>query len=519
MIQQERRGIPKLMLLYKGGRADMNNVAILYGRSVFQIPAEQRMRFNDLVKKAHILQACCVEGEQLFTGFTNLVGDVWTAFYALHPKLIPNGHEFDAMQAEFMKNLLNSSEYTRWHKLTAGDEFLSVLTAIAIADQLKSTLQNNHETHHVTAQKGMAERSQAYANHQLEQLHKKVSAEQTTQAEKDKLVKKRDLMLRREQVARSNIDQINAMLRGQVTQMNEQQIDSLITLSTKKAKQTKNDILSVGTMDGRKINQISLNDQLKLAHHIEQHQTLKKIADLAGRFRNIVQKKQKTKQRMTMERKDVTLGQEVSRLLPIELANFIAPSSKLDFLRRYGEQQTFVFDTHGKDNRGKGPIIICMDESSSMTSIKEESKAFCMALLMIARKKRRDFAIIPFASHIGEVQVFKKGRATLDELIYFSESFLGGGTNYEKPLRASLEILQKNEFNKADLLFVTDGSSFLSRSFIEEFNAMKKKKQFECTAIVLTNLFNAVDLQLVNQFSDKVIEVKDLFEAEEVFSI
>lgn len=154
-----------------------------------------------------------------------------------------------------------------------------------------------------------------------------------------------------------------------------------------------------------------------------------------------------------------------------------------------------------------------------MTSIKEQSKAFCIALLMIARNQKRDFAIIPFATKLGEVKIFLKGQATTQELIEFSNSFLGGGTNYEHPLRESLDILLKSEFKKADVLFVTDGSSYLSSSFIQQFLQAKKEKQFECTAIVLTNFYNAVDLTVVKKFSDRVIEVGELFEADEAFAL
>lgn len=75
----------------------------------------------------------------------------------------------------------------------------------------------------------------------------------------------------------------------------------------------------------------------------------------------------------------------------------------------------------------------------------------------------------------------------------------------------------QSEFKEADILFVTDGSSFLSTRFIDEFNATKKKKQFECTAILLTNLFNAVNVNVVNKFADRVMEVNELFEATDAF--
>lgn len=301
--------------------------------------------------------------------------------------------------------------------------------------------------------------------------------------------------------------------------MKQANLGQALSQATRYIREQRQMIQVIGTADGKKLRQVPLSEQLKLAEQLQHHDSLKKIAELIGRFKRIAQKKQKTKERQTFARQNVTVGQEVARLLPTEMANFITSSSKLDFLRRYAEQQTFVFDTRGKDRRGRGPIIVCMDESSSMTTMKAQSKAFYLALLMIARRQRRDFALIPFASTIGEVEIFTKGQATTDDLIRLSHCFLGGGTNYEKPLRESMAILKESQFKQADIIFVTDGSSFLPRAFIDEFNQTKKEKSFTCTAVVLTNAYNAVDLKVVHRFSDKVIEVNELFEAGEAFAL
>lgn len=365
----------------------------------------------------------------------------------------------------FIYKLLRNEEYIRWHELTKGDEMFSVLTAIGMAEQLKKLLEN--------------ERSQTI----VVPLH--------------------------------NHNQFSTLLQN----LNDSTISTMIQRNKKKVSNTQKSIIAVGTMDGKKREEIPLLDQFELAEKLRNDKELRKIANLVGRFKKIVLKKQKMKQKQTMERNKITVGQEISRLLPAEMANYMIPNRKVDFLRRFSEQQTFIFDTNGKEKKGRGPIIICIDESSSMTSIKEQSKAFCIALLMIARNQKRDFAIIPFATKLGDVKIFLKGQATTQELIEFSNSFLGGGTNYEHPLRESLDILLKSEFKKADVLFVTDGSSYLSSSFIQQFLQAKKEKQFECTAIVLTNFYNAVDLTVVKKFSDRVIEVGELFEADEAFAL
>ncbi|WP_225223726.1 vWA domain-containing protein [Solibacillus merdavium] len=449
----------------------MSNVLVLYNRSVFEIGGSYKVRFNELLKMAARLNDCCIAGEKKIAGFTNLIGDCWYAFYHKEPILKGNINRVGDTQYEFIQHLLKNDEYAKWHTLTQGDDLLSVLTSISIAEQL---LQN------------------------LELLNNKTYAKNSQQSGQDITVN-------------------TAQMKAHIQQLGKTSISMMLQENKKKIRNTKKAVRTVGTMDGKKIENIPLSEQFKLASLIGQRKELQRIADLVGRFKKIAMKKQKMKNQQNMEFRNISIGHEVSRILPLELANYMMRPSKLDFLKRLSEQQTFVFGTKGKARKGKGPIIVCIDESSSMTSIKEQSKAFCIALLTIAKKQKRDFAIVPFATNLGEVVFFRKGQATTDDLIQFSNSFLGGGTNYELPLRESLNILLKSEFNKADLLFVTDGSSFLPTRFVEEFNQLKKKKQFECTAVVLTNLYNAIDLNVVQKFSDRVIEVNELFEAGDAF--
>lgn len=455
------------------------NIHVIYSRTVFEGSAEQKARFNELLKMATLLNDSCIAGEKIVPGFTNIIGDCWHAFYYKAPVLNENAMQLDKMQFDFMKELLKNEEYIQWHELTKGDELLSVLTSVSIAEQLLKSFQYYEE------QKNPF---------QIEQLEAFQKQQQTPNVIND-LPEKREYL---KQISKTSI--------GMMLQENKKNIHH-----------TKTAVMKVGTMDGKKMDQVPLSDQFKLARIISERKELHKIAELVGRFKKIATRKQKSKQKETIQHQSLTFGHELSRLLPSELGNYMLGHSKLDFLKRLSEQQTLVYNKKGKDRQGKGPIIVCMDESSSMTSIKAQSKAFCIALLNIAKKQKRDFAIIPFATNVGEIKFFRKGQAKTQDLIQFSDSFIGGGTNYELPLREALKLLKKSEFKKADLLFVTDGSSFLPSRFIEEFAQTKKQKQFECTSIVLTNLFNTVDLNVVDRFSDRVIEVNELFEAEDAF--
>ena len=489
---------------------------VMYSRSLFDMKTSKKVRFNELLKMAKLLGDRCTEGERLMTGFTNLIGDTWYAFFSKSPQLKDHAQQIDETQYDFISSLMKNDEYLQWHQLTKNDELLSVLTAISMADQLINSIQNSQQQSKNDQIQKSAQRSKEFAEKRINELQQQIngaSSESMKEAYRHQQKIYEQSLINTQQ----KMTKIEQQIKEQIKEISQQSIGKIIQANKGKIRHTKKAIVTVGTMDGKKIEHIPLNDQFELAEKIGAHKELQKIADLVGRFKRIAMKKQKTKQKNTMERKNISIGHEVSRLLPTELANYVMGHSKLDFLRRFSESQTLVFDTKGKDRKGKGPMIICMDESSSMLSIKEQSKAFCIALLAIAKKQKRDFAIVPFASKVGEVKIFYKGQASTQDLLTFSNSFLGGGTNYEQPLRESLNILLQSEFNEADILFVTDGSSFLPSRFIDEFNATKKKKQFECTSVILTNLFNAVDVTVVNKFSDRVMEVNELFEAADAF--
>ena len=430
-------------------------------KSLYPRTVEEQHRFLQLLNIFLALERLIEQGEQKLPTFKALLYDIWLSFYAVDKVHLIEGDEGDDFHTQFLNELLKTEQYSNWSLLTQYDDLLSLITTLSIAENVLKELEKQ-------------ERYQQLVGHFGDRKQ------------------------------RPSVKSIN--------------IQRMMETSKEQTKELKEALVQMHGIEGKKLQETPLKEQLALANTLQHNDSVKKIAELTGRFKRIAFKKYKSKEKITMQRKDVTLGQEIARLLPIELAGFVMPQSKLAFYRKFVEHETLVFDQKGKESSGRGPLVLCMDESSSMSFLKEESKAFCLALLQIAKKQKRDFAIIPFATTTGEILVFEKGCATVEEITKFSDSFLGGGTNYEKALSEALDILAQSKFKRADLLFVTDGTSFLSRSFIELFNEAKKKRKFSCTSIVLTNLYNAVDISVVGKFSDSVIEAKDLFSADKAFN-
>ena len=154
---------------------------------------------------------------------------------------------------------------------------------------------------------------------------------------------------------------------------------------------------SAGSGDAE-LKKIPLRDQLSLAEKIASDKKMKEIADWAGRFKQIARKKQKSKNSESMERSGVTLGNDIERLLPMELGLYMHPITKNDFLRRFVEGQTMQYEQKGREVLGKGPIVLCLDQSGSMQRLDTQSKGFTLALMSIARKQRRDFCLILFST-------------------------------------------------------------------------------------------------------------------------
>jgi uncharacterized protein with von Willebrand factor type A (vWA) domain len=131
---------------------------------------------------------------------------------------------------------------------------------------------------------------------------------------------------------------------------------------------------------------------------------LRRICEAAGRFRRVAQSKQRRKASHGLDDVvGVEPGGDVGRLLPAELAKLAVPELELDTLRRVAERQALCREHHAVEPVGKGPIVVCLDESGSMEGEKiHTAKALVLALAWIARQQRRWCALVAYSGDSGE---------------------------------------------------------------------------------------------------------------------
>ncbi|WP_445401184.1 vWA domain-containing protein [Streptomyces sp. LE64] len=222
-------------------------------------------------------------------------------------------------------------------------------------------------------------------------------------------------------------------------------------------------------------------------------------AELIGRFRRMASGERARKVADTTgELVGVTLGDDLSRVLPSELAQLGLPELRAVFAARYAAGELMLYDSRGEQSTGRGAVIACVDTSHSMYAagpggITREAwaKACALALLDQARHAGRDFVGILFSA-AGRLRVhrFPADRpAEIDRVLDFAETFLGGGTSYQSPLSAAGELLAE-EFadaarRRGDIVLLTDDDCGVSEEWMREWNEAKDRLGFRVFGVAV----------------------------------
>lgn len=264
--------------------------------------------------------------------------------------------------------------------------------------------------------------------------------------------------------------------------------------------------------------------KLELGRRLAGNEKLKKLARMVGRMKfHALALRKKVFERSSEELLEIEQGDALHRLLPHELLSLHHPILRKDFYRRFLDQELIQYSLRGVEEKGKGPMIVCLDGSSSMSGDKEIwSKAVALTLLEIARKQRRLFRSICFSSADTPLQVLDMNPRDRYEvetktIMDLAEYFPGGGTDFQKPLDAALECLKQSRFKKGDIIFITDGECQVDADWAEQFRREKDKLGFSLFSILID--MGPASLGTLTEFSDRISTIKQLTgdEAKEIF--
>lgn len=273
--------------------------------------------------------------------------------------------------------------------------------------------------------------------------------------------------------------------------------------------------LSLGNLLKRDIEYIK-----QLALLIKSNENIKKLCDMLGRFvkeeesyriEKVLRKETfKTKKIDTNSNEEIvgiTYSRDIHNILPQEKLLLAEGVLETLFGVKYFENRLLTFKKEGyvdsfyekdieeempaKEDDKKGPIIICVDTSGSMSGVPETvSKAVTLYLATRAMKQKRNCYLINFSTQIETMDLTYPN--TMDNLIEFLRLSFDGGTDAVPALRHAIKTMNTENYKKSDLLFISDFvfNGFTDNDYKLVNEQRKNENRFYSLIIGSTPLFN-----------------------------
>lgn len=459
----------------------------------------ERLLYGGMAEESPELSSITEKGEAEVEGWETSMQDFFSGSYKYNPRLAENTGE-NTVARKIMSEVMKTREFAEMRNHTRADSLASSMAAKALGEATLANLPG--EVKEKAKEKAETDRLIEELLNEIDPSNPNAEAK----AKVEELVEKSEALGK--DIENADLGDVRRAARAAAKAAGEEVAEMNEGLST----------FGIGTGEGD-ISNVSPAERIELAKRLRNSHKLKEIAELAGRLTRIAMRTRETRvSHGRDEIHDVEQGDDLGRVLPTELLG-LAEGGEFEtlFLRKFAEKELLQYKVRGTEEKGRGPIVVAIDESGSMSGSPEFfAKGIGLALLNVAKAEKRDFAFIQFgSSNQIATSVFPKGQADASTLMNVIERFFGGGTDFEAPLNKALDIIEENEFKDADLVFITDGGAHLSPEFVSRFNRVKTEKDFETFSIVI----GMGVAKNVKAFSDRVADWSTPETAREVFEM
>ena len=259
---------------------------------------------------------------------------------------------------------------------------------------------------------------------------------------------------------------------------------------------------------------VSAGERLELGRRLARNKKLGELARMVGRFKQDARAlKRRTLERGVAEAYDVERGADLGRMIPSELVAMHHPILRHDFHRRLLEGSILQYRLQDDEQKHKGPMVVCVDVSSSMEGQKELwSKAVSLTLMDIARRQRRLFRAVMFSSSnvvkVLDLNRERRYQPDLNKVMELAEFFPGGGTDFEAPIDAAMDLIEEKKLKRADIVIITDGECQVSPAWLAHLKERKKELDFSIFAVLVD--VGSSEMSTLAQFSDRITSIKQL---------
>lgn len=227
---------------------------------------------------------------------------------------------------------------------------------------------------------------------------------------------------------------------------------------------------------------------LELFKKIKKNPSLNRIVELAGRYRRLAQARQRVKDvHSEDEIMDVQLSGEISRMLGSEFSRFAIEELELDLLIRIVDRRAMCYEMSGFKHVAKGPIMVLLDESGSMSgNPNEQAKAMALALAWVAKSQGRWCALVSWSGP-GQYNFVSlpPGEWEGVKVAEWCCGFIGGGTT--PPIQHIDKIFQETGAidGKTDMIWISDGCASISEDDAKVYNAWCEEHHARSIALLV----------------------------------
>jgi uncharacterized protein with von Willebrand factor type A (vWA) domain len=471
--------------------------------------------FTDLRGQSESLKNVVKEGTDALKTFPPLAQDIWSSLFKFGPEFrtpeeMTPSHRFNAT---LMDKMTQMQQYKELRVHTRLDDLHSAMATVALAEGITKSLKEELKEQADLANSADLIQKELERLANAAQTWKDAAAKtgnpdfqkQAEECKKAAELHKAQLKAVGDKLEQSCVANVNKIRTG---------VRAAAESALKNAQSVSEGMDGWGLEAGQ-LQKMPIEQKLELAKRL-QTKKFKLMTQVIGRMRRLAIHKQKTKLNQARDEiHDISLGSDLSRVLPAELALLNHPVAKMEFRRKFVEGKLMQYELRGTEKQGKGPIVVCVDNSGSMAGDRETwSKAVALALLEIASMQKRGFACIHFGSSSDPLKVIEiepGDKDILAKAVWVAEYFLNAsGTAFEPALARVTELISKQSFQKADMVFITDGNAPIDSKFLADFLEQKKKREYRAFGVLIQSSFDGT----LKTFCDEIVEVAELLDAE-----
>lgn len=504
--------------ILNGGYGDIKNkVTKTLSDRVLKSTKIEQMIYDELYKDSDCLQDFENEGGEKLKTFDSLINDVFQSIYGLKPKYIDD-NEISPVSKRFNKSVLedmmSDEEYGAIKNVCEGKE----LPALSATEEFSEKILNNLSylmndvaggSDKVNAVDKISKDKKRLAD-KLEELIKRRNFGETEKSQKldaeiiktaNRFVSKSEQAEMLENVIADNLNRNKHKLK--------ECVGIAANSALRKAEETQNIIMAWGDGDAQMQKNEVNSEILKRCASSEK---LKYIAQFWGRHKEMLNSKRLAGYTYGRgEKYDIEYGNNISKALTSELS--LLADSKLVplFIRKFRKKALKQYRRRTPDYKGKGDIIVCLDESSS-TYGENNAYGMSVALLLyeICKVNHTNFALVHFSTKTKTDLFLNEHKAERDKLLECAETFLAGGTNFDKPIAEAISLMKSENFSNPDVVFITDGECMAHQSSVDMLTEIKTETGMKLTGILLDK-GNNFEFSL-SQFADKIYRISELGE-------